>query len=114
MGWDSCDAWKTKGAVKKAVLAGFDRNGVVVLASASGRDGYWFACKLPGGEAPWIECVLVDKCGSSFGYKAMHEMEGPFYYDCPKRVFRHIEGTPDFGVGSRSWRNEVRSRLVDS
>lgn len=110
MGWDFCDAWTTKAAAKKAYVEGLGAD-VKVLAEAPGRYGYWFAMEAGGNR--FVVCLLVEKERGAFGFKDMHEMEGPFYYDCPAKVFDFVKDRPvdEYGTSSRGWRYEVRKRL---
>lgn len=52
------------------------------------------------GENPWF----------NFGYKAMSEDCGPYYYDCPKTILDLL--TPTDNENAVSWREECRKRLA--
>jgi hypothetical protein len=52
---------------------------------------------------PWIGCYLLHRCGGRWGYKALCEESGPFYWSCPPAF---LEAAP---VVNAEWREGVRA-----
>lgn len=52
---------------------------------------------------PWIGCYLMQRVGGRWGYKALCEESGPFYWSCPPAF---LELAP---VVDPEWREDVRA-----
>jgi len=64
----------------------------------------------PGQSKRIIYCFLLEYDGSTsgWGYKAMCEQDGPFYYSCPMKYLKMV---PEV---DKAWRDEVRKHHRDA
>lgn len=47
--------------------------------------------------------ILLSFRNNEIGFKDMHESEGPYYFNCPKRIIKKLSSTND--VTSLAWRS---------
>lgn len=55
-----------------------------------------------------IVVFLLRKSMYEFTYKDMDESMGPYYYDCPMRLLKKVEGFEPINENARKWREEVK------
>ncbi|XEG74731.1 hypothetical protein QA447_11045 [Pseudomonas sp. abacavir_1] len=57
----------------------------------------------PGESMRYIRCDLLQRSSGEWGYKAMDESMGPYYYSCP---LRYLDMAKELSPG---WREKVRA-----
>lgn len=119
MGWDYCIEWKTKQHVVDYLTRTWERiypkvegytsetiRNTSIKHTLKGNT-LWIIREVITKETQekrsYIECVLIsygrrDKC---YGYKAMDESMGPYYYDCPLSFLKLAP------VANQKWRDTV-------
>jgi len=110
MGWDFCDAWRTKADVLREQLdpRRFGGEGYKLLASQSVSEGYLAVWETHDGER-WLETTLVQKSRGCFGVKTMSESMGPVEFDGAAEMLFSLVPTPPNEYAAK-FRERVRSR----
>ena len=114
MGWDSASNWHKPSDVSTELLAEPMAKGCTLLDKAitSGGKHVWLAIQGPDGQT-FVAMYLIDKCGQYYGYKAMDEEMGPYFYDCPMRLLDLTEAHKPTSAESTKWRMMVRQYHAD-
>jgi len=107
MGWTSCTSWHKKSQVIDDEARQFMRSGYTILASASTRQGAYFAVKHQDGRQ-FIACSLIERRGGSWSIKTMTDAMGPAMDDCPPHVLAAVPLTPDTHHYAVEWREKCR------
>jgi|PlaIllAssembly_1097288.scaffolds.fasta_scaffold1134856_1 hypothetical protein len=94
MGW--LYGWKSKEALVKELTEGAVKFKLVGNHLWTIR---WYGCEE---NKPYIVLFLLSKSGGAYGYKALSESEGPFYYSCPLSFLAEVP------VARPWWREKVR------
>jgi hypothetical protein len=58
----------------------------------------------------WV--VLLSFKKNETGYKDMNECEGPYYFNCPKRIIKRLSPTED--ARSVTWRNNCLTKVREA
>lgn len=103
MGWDF--GWSSK---KEAVAAlkgrpgeGFGKR---LIKSKLVGNHLWFIAESFG--EPYIGLYLLSRYEGSWGYKALTEYEGPYYYSCPLSFLAEVP-VPEKSPYALGWRGKV-------
>jgi hypothetical protein len=91
MGWDY--GWKSKAALVEYLTKNATKFKLV-------GSHLWLIKNYEG--KPYIALALLSKSGGTYGYKALSEVEGPFYYSCPLSFLAEVP------VARPWWREKVR------
>ena len=114
MGWTEYHAtyYKNGKVDRKAECDNLWNKDCKVLKSAMKGKIYYCALQTPEGDV--IGQVVITSGTNrrdpyfNFGYKAMDETDGPYYYDCPKSILNLL--TPTDNEYANQWRNECREK----
>jgi len=106
MGWDFCDAWKSKADVLKAeTYDGRFGPGSHAMAVQKVRKGAWVLWEhTTKPSTRFIEFLLIERQDGCYGVKSMTAEMHPYYYDCPA-LWLDIAGVtfdPDWAKGVRA------------
>lgn len=105
MGWDFCEAWKTKKDVVKALISGSpdaDQGCIVTLDHAVVGNVLWRVIEIQVSHELHIACDLLRKNGG-WGYNGMCESVGPDECSCPLHFLNRVP------VENEEWRERVRA-----
>jgi len=117
MGWDFCEAWRSREDVRDELIRTFSAGGNTVLAHGftreRGQTCLWIATTYPsypgrpGGRL--LVCALVEKDKSgTFGFKEMSEDMGPCFYSVPANVWDQVKDHEPPTHGAKEWRSKVK------
>jgi len=106
MGWDTCEAWKSKADVLKAeVYDGRFGEGSRPMYVRKVRGGAWVLWEYRTPQvARFIELLLIERQGGVYGVKSLTAESGPYRYDCPVE-WLNIPGVAfntEWGMGVRA------------
>lgn len=109
MGWSfACDPSHNKAACV-AQLRSPNRFGLgwELLRSSVVGNHHWYLVKRPDGKTTiGLDLLAGGGRGAGWGYKAMGEECGPFYYDCPLGYLNQVSDTDN--TRATEWRLKVR------
>lgn len=101
-GWTSSYEWQSKKDVVEYLKRGVVRSPLMV---SNGRGGCAMLAKGSNGKKS-IFVFLINKEGGEWGYKDMHESEGPGYYEVPLKMLKAAD--PPVNEMAQNWREKVR------
>lgn len=108
MGWDSCDAWKTKADVIAELLR-LERiwPGTKVLAYKSTSKAYYAVVEKTDGTRI-LDVALLERHGGCYSVKSMGETMGP--YGCDDCPLEYLDMVPEPNSEyAKDWRKRVRA-----
>jgi len=110
MGWSFVYDWRTVEQATAGMTRDMRISGWEVHEQTRTREGgytvLWSLVTVPlrdGGTRTVIECDLLQRQDGYWGYKAMSESAGPFYYSCP---LSFLDRAPEVNP---EWRAKVRA-----
>lgn len=104
MGWDSSDRWNKKADVVAELLNNLTGNpNFELLDHKVTSEGLWSLIKKHANNEIYIYFDLIEKQDKKFYVKSMSEMEGPYYYSCPKSFVERAK------VTNEQWRKRWES-----
>jgi len=108
MGWYGNNAITSAKDMRDSILRETRSAGVIVLGTCTKGNEFWVACEWQGDRS--ITLYLIESHDGEWGYKPIHEDEGPFYFGCSAKLLALCPDESKRSASAKAWRAKVREQ----